>query len=101
MHDEDVHVALREAFDDMRRQVEDSVRRVRGEEELHASTRGEVVRFAEDGHCGFIRTAEGDEYWFGPENMAGAPFEHLVRATMCSSFPTRRAWLTMARIIWA
>ncbi|AGU52986.1 sigma-54 modulation/S30EA ribosomal family protein [Variovorax paradoxus B4] len=79
VHDEDVYVALREAFDDMTRQLQDSVRRVRGEEKLHASTlHGEVVRFADDGHCGFIRTAEGDEYWFGPENMAGAPFEHLA-----------------------
>lgn len=79
VRDEDVYVALRDAFDDMTRQLEDSVRRVRGEEKLHASTlRGEVVRFADDGHCGFIRTADGDEYWFGPDNMAGAVFEHLA-----------------------
>lgn len=79
VQDEDVYVALRDAFDDMTRQLEDSVRRVRGDEKLHApSLRGEVVRFADDGHCGFIRTPDGDEYWFGPENMAGTPFEHLA-----------------------
>jgi hypothetical protein len=30
VQDEDVYVALRDAFDDMTRQLEDSVRRVRG-----------------------------------------------------------------------
>ncbi len=78
VQDEDVYVALREAFDDMKRRLEDSVRRVRGEEKLHPTPlRGEVVRFADEGRCGFIRTPDGDEYWFGPENVAGVPFEHL------------------------
>jgi ribosome-associated translation inhibitor RaiA len=78
VHDEDVYVALREAFDDTKRQLEDSVRRVRGQEKLHATTlRGEVVRFADEGQCGFIRTPDGDEYWFGPDNVAGVPFEHV------------------------
>lgn len=30
-----------------------------------------------DARCGFIRTAEGDEYWFGPENVADTTFEHV------------------------
>jgi len=37
VHDEDVYVALREAFDDMKRQVEDAVRRMRGQQKLHAT----------------------------------------------------------------
>lgn len=75
VHDEDVYVALREAFDDMKRQLEDSVRRVRGQEKLHSTPlRGEVVRFGDEGRCGFIRTPSGDEYWFGPDNVAGVPF---------------------------
>lgn len=79
VHDEDVYVALRDAFDDMQRQLEDSVRRVRGQEKLHVTPlQGEVVRFADDAQSGFIRTPQGDEYWFGPENMAGMPFEHLA-----------------------
>ena len=77
-HDEDVYVALREAFDDMTRQLEDSVRRTRGFEKLHATPlHGEVVRFPDEGRCGFIRTPNGDEYWFGTDNVAGVPFEHL------------------------
>ncbi len=35
VQDEDVYVAVRDAFDDMKRQVEDSVRRIRGQEKLH------------------------------------------------------------------
>lgn len=78
IHEEDVYVALREAFDDLRRQLQDSLRRVQGQEKQHATPlHGEVVRFADDGRSGFIRTNEGDEYWFGPENVAGMPFEHL------------------------
>lgn len=33
---EDVHIALRDAFDDMTRQLEDAVRRRRGQEKHHA-----------------------------------------------------------------
>lgn len=35
-HDEDVHVALRDAFDDVKRQLQDTVRRVRGQEQQQA-----------------------------------------------------------------
>src|SRR5512133_3810353 len=34
VHEEDVYVALRDAFDDMKRQIEDAVRRRRGQEKL-------------------------------------------------------------------
>ena len=75
---EDVYVALRDAFDDMKRRVQDSARRVQGQKKVHAAELlGEVVRFDREGRYGFIRSAEGDEYWFGPDNVAGAPFEHL------------------------
>mgnify|MGYP001764325939 FL=1 len=77
--DEDVYVALRDAFDAMRRQLEGALERARGDEKLHPTPlRGEVVRFADDARSGFIRAADGDEYWFGPENVVGVPFEHLA-----------------------
>lgn len=88
VHDEDVYVALREAFDDMKRQLEDVVRRRRGQEKLHATPlHGEVVRFADDGRCGFIRTPGGDEYWFGTDNVEGMPFEHLELGTRVQFVP--------------
>lgn len=76
VEDEDVHVALRDAFDAMRRQLEDVARRMRGQEKAHAPLlRGEVARLGDD--FGFIRTASGDEYWFGPGNLHGAGFAAL------------------------
>jgi ribosomal subunit interface protein len=79
VHDEDVYVALRDAFDDMKRQLQDSQRRDQGQVKTHTvPLHGEVVRFADEGRCGFIRTPEGDEYWFGPENVAGVPYEHVT-----------------------
>lgn len=78
VQNEDVYVALRDAFDNMRRQLEEVVRRRRGEEKQHAlPLRGEVIRFDDEGKFGFIRTAAGDEYYFGRDNVAGIPFEHI------------------------
>lgn len=85
---EDVYVALREAFDDMKRRLEDVVRRRRGEEKLHPTPlHGEVVRFDEADRCGFIRTPDGNEYWFGPENMADTPYEHIVLGAQVQFVP--------------
>lgn len=88
VHDEDVYVALRDAFDDMKRQIEETVRRVRGDEKLHPTPlHGEVVRFGDDGRCGFIRTPDGDEYYFGADNVSGMPFEHLQLGTEVQFIP--------------
>jgi ribosome-associated translation inhibitor RaiA len=78
VQNEDVYVALRDAFDGMKRQIEDSARRARGQEKVHAEQlRGEVVRLSHEDRCGFIRSVDGDEYWFGPDNVAGMPWEHV------------------------
>jgi ribosomal subunit interface protein len=83
VQNEDAWVALREAFDDMRRQLEEAARRRRGEEKTHAlPLHGEVVRLFEDepgtrGY-GFIRTPEGTEYWFSRDSVADPAFEHLA-----------------------
>jgi ribosome-associated translation inhibitor RaiA/cold shock CspA family protein len=75
---EDPYVALRDAFDSMRRQLEDLVRRRRGHQKQHAvPLHGEVVRMDDLQGFGFIRTAGGDEYYFSRDNVAGMPFEHL------------------------
>ena len=78
VQDEDVYVALRDAFDRMKRQLEDTVRRTRGLEKQHpVPLRGEIVRLDADLRRGFIRTPAGDEYYFDGENLADTPFEHL------------------------
>lgn len=85
---EDVYVALREAFDDMRRQIKDEVRLVRGQQKLHTlPMRGKLVRLNAEQRFGFIETAEGDDYYFAPENVEGALFEHLEEGTEVQFIP--------------
>ena len=88
VHDEDAYVALRDAFDAMRRQVEDAARRIRREEKHHAEPlRGEVVRLDPEGRHGFIRAGDGEDYYFAPENVTGVPFEHLEIGTPVQFIP--------------
>lgn len=77
--DEDVYVALRDAFDHIRRQIEDTVRHDRRDEKLHpVPLHGEVVRFEAEGRFGFIRSAAGDDYRFDADSVVGRPFEHVA-----------------------
>ena len=88
VQDEDVYVALRDAFDSMKRQVEEVVRKRRGQEKQHAvPLHGEVVRLDEAGGFGFIRTAGGDEYYFSRDNVAGTPFEHVQEGSAVQFIP--------------
>lgn len=78
VHNEDVYVALRDAFDSMKRQLEDLVRKRRGQEKQHpVPLHGEIVSMDDQGGFGFIRTAAGDEYYFSRDNVASTPFEHV------------------------
>ena len=75
---EDVYVALRDAVDDMTGQIEDLARRQRGMEKEHPhALHGEVVRLDDEGGFGFISTPDGDEYYFGRDNLANVRFEQL------------------------
>jgi cold shock CspA family protein/ribosome-associated translation inhibitor RaiA len=75
---EDVYVALRDAFDKMRRQLEDAVRQRQGQVKHHdVPLHGEVVRLDPEGNFGFIRTGAGDEYYFSRDNVVGTPFDHV------------------------
>lgn len=79
---EDVYVALRDAFDDMKRQLEDAVRQQRGQEKLHSrKLHGEVVRLDDDGGFGFVRTPDGQEYYFGRDNLRSGQFSKLSPGT--------------------
>lgn len=75
---EDAYVALRDAFDDMRRRIQDTRRRSQRQVKQHAAElHGKVVRIDAAERRAFIETAEGDDYWFGPDNLTGLPFDHL------------------------
>lgn len=88
VHDEDVYVALRDAFDKMKGQLEERVRKRRGEEKQHAvPLHGKVVRLDDDGGFGFIRTPDGSEYYFGRDNVAGTTFEHVQTGSTVQFIP--------------
>lgn len=74
---EDLFVALREAFDGLERKLDAATRSQRGEVKQHEpELAGQVVRLAEG--FGFIRSAAGDEYYFGAANLHGTTFERLA-----------------------
>src|SRR6185369_7136093 len=73
---EDVYVAIRDAFDAATRQLEDHVRRMRGDVKTHeAPAHGKVVQLLAD--HGFIRASDGAEIYFHRNSVAEAPFEDL------------------------
>jgi ribosome-associated translation inhibitor RaiA len=79
---EDVHIALRDAFDDMKRRIEDTMRHLQRKVKQHAEPlRGQVVRLVDDGAYGFILGADGTEYYFARDNLADVPFEHIQVGT--------------------
>jgi ribosomal subunit interface protein len=77
-HDEDVYVALRDAFAAVTRRLEDVARIHRGDVKAHATPlHGTVARiFADDGY-GFIATGDGTEYYFSRANVVDPAFEQL------------------------
>lgn len=77
-HDEDVFVAVRDAFDAARRVLEDDVREQRGAVKVHETpSHGRIARLDIDGGHGYIETADGEEAYFSRENVVHPPFEHL------------------------
>ena len=78
-HDEDVYVALRDAFAAVTRQLEEEVRVTRGHVKVHeVPQHGRVARLIADEGYGFIATPDGRELYFSRENVVHHAFEHLV-----------------------
>jgi ribosomal subunit interface protein len=81
-HHEDVYVALRDAFDSARRQLEDRVREARGDVKRHARARhGRVARLDATEGFGFIETDDGDEVYFSRDNVVSPAFASLEPGT--------------------
>jgi ribosomal subunit interface protein len=76
---EDVHVALRDAFDAAYRQLEDYRRRQDGEVKTHTlPSAGEVVAVMADKGYGFIRSLDGHEVYFHRNSVLDGAFARLV-----------------------
>jgi len=75
---EDVYVAIRDAFDAAVRQLEDYVRRHRGETKLHeAQPHARIARLVPDQDHGFLETPDGREVFFHRHSVLGDGFDRL------------------------
>jgi len=76
----DVYVALRDAFDDLRRQLEDYGRRQRGDVKRHEASMktGTVMEVATEEGYGRIETADGRLVYFHRNSFHGGRFESLL-----------------------
>jgi cold shock CspA family protein/ribosome-associated translation inhibitor RaiA len=80
--DEDVYVAIRDAFDAARRRLEDYARRQRGAVKFHEETpRAHVSKlFPEEGY-GFLGTPDGREIYFHRHSVLHPGFDRLTIGT--------------------
>jgi cold shock CspA family protein/ribosome-associated translation inhibitor RaiA len=75
---EEVHVAIRDAFKAMRRQLEDYVREMRGDVKSHVlPPHGRIHRVFPEAGYGFIATADGREIYFHRHAVLDDAFDKL------------------------
>ena len=73
-----LQVAIREAFDTMRRKLQDYARRQRQDVKTHdGKPRGRVCRLYPDDGYGYIETREGSELYFHRNSVLLGDFEHI------------------------
>jgi ribosomal subunit interface protein len=76
---EDVYVAIRDAFDAASRQLEDHVRRMRGDVKTHETPlQGKVIRLFGELRYGFIENSEVGEVYFHANSVVNDAFETLT-----------------------
>jgi ribosomal subunit interface protein len=81
---EDLYVAIRDAFDAARRQLEDRARQSRGAVKTHeALPHGRVARLLAANDCGFIESSDGRQIYFHRNSVLDG-FDHL--------FPGAEVW---------
>lgn len=75
----DIDIAIRDAFDEARRQLEDRARVKRGDVKFHEPMpHAKVVRIAADGNFGFLETPDGREIYFHKNSVLDGKFRDLV-----------------------
>lgn len=76
--DEDVYVAIRDAFIALTRQLENYARKRRGDVKTHEIVMQGIVKklFLDEGY-GFIDGPDGSEYYFSPTNVSYPSFSQL------------------------
>lgn len=77
--DEDVYVAIRDAFNALLRQLEEYSRKRRGAVKTHESeTYGHVHKLFIDEGYGFIQGLDGNDHYFNESNVVYPSFEQLT-----------------------
>lgn len=86
---EDLYVAIRDAFRAARRQLEDYMHREHGTVKSHTETRyGKIVRLFPQENYGFIEAHDGAEYYFHASNVMKPKFEDLKIGIMVEFLET-------------
>jgi ribosomal subunit interface protein len=76
---EDILVAVRDAFDAVRRQLEDHARGARGEVKTHEeATHGRIVRLFKEQGYGFIQASGGVEIYMHRNAVTNSTFDALA-----------------------
>jgi len=75
---EDLYVAIRDAFDAARRQLQSYARKQRGEVKAHeAPPQGHIIKLFPESDYGFIGTPDGREIYFHRNSITSNDFEKL------------------------
>jgi ribosomal subunit interface protein len=75
---EDIYVAIRDAFDAVRRQLEDHARRFRGQIKAHEElAHGRVARLFQEAGYGFILGSDGEEIYMHRNSVVHDGFDAL------------------------
>lgn len=75
---EDLHVAIRDAFDAAQRQLQDHAREMRGDIKTHmAPTIGHVSRLFPENDYGFLVSADGQDIYMHRHAVLGRGFDKL------------------------
>lgn len=87
--DQDVYVALRDAFKALERQLEEYGRKRNGHVKAHNDvSHGHVVRLVKNEGYGFIDGVDGNEYYFSLTNVAYPNFAQLMIGDAVEYIPT-------------
>ena len=76
--EEELSQAIREAFDAVRRRLEDHAREQRGAVKIHGGSEvGTVTSLEPELDHGFLETSDGREIYFHRNSVVGSGFDHL------------------------
>ena len=78
-YDEDIYIAIRDAFEAIERQLEDHSHKRKGNVKTHEElVKGNIVRLMPNEGYGFIEGLDGNEYYFSLTNVRHPKFQQLL-----------------------